>query len=123
MIAKQSYEKRKGPFLINMWEVDFPCKAGLLRRKVCVCPLCTDGPVECRPASAGGFVCTWDISDGLCREGLLTALQVQRDMWRKKDGIVRSVYVCVSVFVRVSASACLYMKSTLLAFVSVNKFI
>lgn len=43
MIAKQPYEKRKGPFLINMWEVDFPCKAGLLRRKVCVCPLCTDG--------------------------------------------------------------------------------
>lgn len=43
MIAKRSYEKRKGPFLINMWEVDFPCKAGLLRRKVCVCPLCTDG--------------------------------------------------------------------------------
>lgn len=24
MIAKQSYEKRKGPSLINMWEVDFP---------------------------------------------------------------------------------------------------
>lgn len=43
MIAKQPYEKRKGPFLINMWEVDFPCKAGLLRRKVCVCPLCTHG--------------------------------------------------------------------------------
>lgn len=43
MIVKQSYEKRKGPFLINMWEVDFPCKAGLLRRKVCVCPLFTDG--------------------------------------------------------------------------------
>lgn len=80
MIAKQSYEKRKGPFLINMWEVDFPCKAGLLRRKVCVCPLCTDGPAESRPGSAGGFVCTWDILDGLFREGLLTALQVQRDM-------------------------------------------
>lgn len=46
MIAKQSDEKRKGPFLINMWEVDFPCKAGLLRRKVCVRPLCTDGPVK-----------------------------------------------------------------------------
>lgn len=43
MIARQSYEKRKGPFLINMWEVDFPCKAGLLRRKVRVCPLCTAG--------------------------------------------------------------------------------
>lgn len=24
MIAKQSYEKRKSPFLINMWEVRFP---------------------------------------------------------------------------------------------------
>lgn len=43
MIAEQSYEKRKGLFLINMWEVDFPCKAGLLRRKVRVCPLCTTG--------------------------------------------------------------------------------
>lgn len=43
MIAEQSYEKRKGLFLINMWEVDFPCKAGLLRRKVRVCPLCTAG--------------------------------------------------------------------------------
>lgn len=43
MIAELSYEKRKGLFLINMWEVDFPCKAGLLRRKVHVCPLCTAG--------------------------------------------------------------------------------
>lgn len=35
--------KERAPFLINMWEVDFPCKAGLLRRKVRVCPLCTAG--------------------------------------------------------------------------------
>ena len=41
MIAEQCYEKRKGLFLINMWEVGFPWKAGLLRRKVRVCPLCT----------------------------------------------------------------------------------
>lgn len=73
MIAQQSYEKEKGPSLINMWEVDFPCKADLQRRKVCVCPLC-------RPGCACGFVCTWDILDGLRRGGLLTALQVQRDM-------------------------------------------
>lgn len=46
MIARQSYEKRKGPFLINMWEADFPCKADLVRRKVCVCPLCADGPMK-----------------------------------------------------------------------------
>lgn len=80
MIAEQSYEKKKGSFLINMWEVDFPCKADLLRRKVYVCPLCTDGFIESKSGSAGGFVCTWDILDGFCRKSLVTVLQVQRDM-------------------------------------------
>lgn len=82
--------KERAPFLINMWEVDFPCKAGLLRRKVRVCPLCTAGLCRkrvwfCRrlclhlgyfrwPLQGGGGVGGW---------GLLTALQVQRDAGRK----------------------------------------
>lgn len=30
-------------------------------------------PQKARPASAGSFVCTWDILDGLHRKALLTA--------------------------------------------------
>lgn len=100
MIARPSYEKRKGPFLINMWEVDFPCKAGLLRRKVRVCPLCTAGLCRkrvwfCRRLCLHLGYFSWPLQSGGGRGSAYCFTGAKRR--RKKDAIVciwMRVHVC-----------------------------
>lgn len=56
--------------------------------------------IERRSGSAGGFVCTWDILDGLRRESPLTVLQVQKrhrkERWDCMNVCVKSSYFSLS---------------------------
>lgn len=107
MIVKQPYEKRKGPFLINMWEAGCPCKAGLLRRKVCVCPLCPVGlGRKAGPALQAALFCTWDILDGLCSRGSPYCFYRCKETSGKKDGDCMQASLCVHVRAGECVRAC-----------------
>lgn len=59
MIASSVIRKESPFFLINMWEVEYPSKSGLTRRKVCFCPLCSGRSMKAAPQCGESLLSRW----------------------------------------------------------------